>query len=112
MKGDLTMIARVFALGLAIALFGAAAMAQDRTALIARGQKLFTDQGCYGCHIAGKIGTPIASDLSRVGGKYQEAYLFQWLKNPAAQKPTAHMPKIAMTEAEAQALAAWLASLR
>lgn len=46
-----------------------------------------------------------------MGFKYQEAYLLQWLRNPATQKPTAHMPKIAMTEAEARALAAWLASL-
>lgn len=62
MKGDFSMIARVLALGLAIALAGAPAVAQDRAALIARGQKLF--------------------------------------------------PKISMTEAEARALAAWLASLR
>jgi mono/diheme cytochrome c family protein len=106
------MIARVFALGLVISLAGAPAVAQDQAALIARGQKLFTDQGCYGCHTVGKVGTSMASDLSRVGFKFQEAYLLQWLRNPATQKPTAHMPKIAMTEAEARALAAWLASLR
>jgi mono/diheme cytochrome c family protein len=112
MKGDFSMIARVLALGLAIALAGAPAVAQDRAALIARGQKLFTAQGCYGCHTVGKVGTPIASDLSRVGGKYQESYLLQWLRDPATQKPTAHMPKIAMTEMEARALAAYLASLQ
>lgn len=54
----------------------------------------------------------IASDLSRVGSKHKEAYLLQWLRDPATQKPTAHMAKIAMTEAEARALAAYLASLR
>ena len=112
MKGDYSMIARVFALGLAICLVGVPALAQNRAALIARGQKLFTDQGCYGCHTVGKTGTPMASDLSRVGFKYQEAYLLQWLRDPATQKPTAHMPKIAMTDAEARALAAYLASLR
>lgn len=55
----------------------------------------------------------IASDLSRVGSKHKEAYLLQWLRDdPATQKPTVHMAKIAMTEAEARALAAYLASLR
>ena len=47
-----------------------------------------------------------------LGLKYQEAYLLQWLRDPVTQKPTAHMPKIAMTEAEARALAAYLASLQ
>lgn len=106
------MIARILVLGMIIVFVGAPAVAQNRAALIAQGQKLFTGQGCYGCHTVGKMGTPIASDLSRVGGKYREPYLFQWLRDPTAQKPAAHMPKIAMTEAEARALAAWLASLR
>src|SRR5262249_31416303 len=50
--------------------------------------------------------------LGAQGAKYDRAYLTRWLKDPAAQKPTAHMPKIALTGTEAQALAAYLASLR
>ena len=79
---------------------------------LARGKRVFTQQGCYGCHMIEKYGTPIATDLSHVGAKYDRAYLTRWLKDPASQKPTAHMPKIALTEAEVQALAAYLASLR
>lgn len=78
----------------------------------ARGKQLFTEQGCYGCHMIEKYGTPIATDLSHVGSKYNVAELTRWLKDPAAQKPTAHMPKIAMPESDAQALAAYLGSLR
>jgi mono/diheme cytochrome c family protein len=103
--------ARAIMLGLALLLIGAPGVAQESTP-IGQGKKLFTDQGCYGCHTVGKIGTPIGPDLSRVGFKYRESYLYQWLKDPSTQKPTAHMPKIAMAEAEAQALAAFLASLR
>jgi mono/diheme cytochrome c family protein len=106
------MIARILVSGLVVLLAWGPAFSQNRDALVGRGQKLFTDQGCYGCHTVGKVGTPIASDLSRVGGKYREAYLYQWLRDPATQKPTAHMPKIALTEAEVQALAAYLASLQ
>lgn len=106
------MIARVVTTGLVALLAWAPAFAQDRNVLISQGKKLFTDQGCYGCHTVGRVGTPMASDLSRVGFKYGESYLFQWLRDPATQKPTAHMPKIAMTEQEARALAAYLASLQ
>lgn len=76
------------------------------------GKKLFVEQGCYGCHTVAGMGTPIAPDLSRIGGKYPESYLQRWLRDPSFQKPTAHMPKIALTEAEVQALAAYLASLQ
>ena len=85
-------------------------MAEENT--LAQGKQLFTQQGCYGCHMIDKYGTPIATDLSHVGAKYDRAYLARWLKDPSAQKPTAHMPKIALTDAETQALAAYLASLR
>lgn len=34
------------------------------------------------------------------------------LSDPSVQKPAAHMPKIGMSEAEARALAAYLASLQ
>ena len=96
----------------AIALAATAASGQDGTALASQGKRLFTEQGCYGCHTIGKAGTPIANDLSQVGSKYPESYLRQWLREPKQQKPRAHMPKIEMAEADARALAAYLASLR
>jgi len=88
-----------------------AASAQDAETLGKRGKQLFTDQGCYGCHMIEKYGTPIAPDLSHVGAKYDRAYLLRWLRDPSAQKPTAHMPKIALGAGDAEALAAYLASL-
>jgi mono/diheme cytochrome c family protein len=97
---------------LALLLTGLAPGAIAQEGPVARGKQLFTEQGCYGCHLIEKYGTPIATDLSHVGSKYDAAYLTRWLENPTAQKPTAHMPKIAMSESEAKALAAYLASLR
>ena len=98
--------------GAAIALAAAAAWGQDAAAATSQGKRLYTEQGCYGCHTMGKAGTMIASDLSHVGAKYTEAYLREWLRDPQQQKPRAHMPKIQMTEADARALAAYLASLK
>jgi mono/diheme cytochrome c family protein len=76
------------------------------------GRKIFFAQGCYGCHRLGNAGTPIAYDLSHVGRKYTQAQLEQWLRDPQSQKPTAHMPRLALTDDEIRALARYLASLR
>jgi mono/diheme cytochrome c family protein len=100
------------AVATAIALAATVAFGQDGTALASQGKRLFTEQGCYGCHTIGKAGTPIANDLSHVGSKYAESYLRQWLSEPKQQKPRAHMPKIEMAEADARAIAAYLASLK
>jgi len=99
-------------LALALQLSAAWAIAQDRPDLVEQGRLLFSEQGCHGCHTVGKMGTPIAPDLSRVGSKYPLIYLANWLADPAAQRPTAHMPKINLTEAEVRALSVYLASLR
>lgn len=93
-----------------IALVSTVAFGQDGSTSVSRGEHLFTEQGCYGCHTIGKAGTAIANDLSHVGSKYPESYLRHWLVEPKQQKPRAHMPKIQMTEADARALAAYLAS--
>jgi mono/diheme cytochrome c family protein len=86
--------------------------AQSREALVTEGRRLFADKGCYGCHTIGATGTPIAPDLRRAAARYPEATLARWLRDPSAQEPTRHMPNLALTEAEASALAAYLASLR
>jgi len=96
----------------AIALAATVAFGQDGSAPVSQGKRLFTEQGCYGCHTVGKTGTPIANDLSQVGSKYPESYLREWLREPKQQKPQAHMPKIGMSDAHAQAIAAYLASLK
>jgi cytochrome c oxidase subunit II len=90
----------------------ASASAQGASDTAGPGRQVFFLQGCYGCHRLGVAGTPIAHDLSHVGRKYTEADLARWLRDPASQKPTAHMPRLALTEEEIHALAAYLGSLR
>ena len=87
------------------------ALAQHTSTVVARGERVFVEQGCNGCHTVGKAGTPIGPDLSHIGSKYPEAYLQRWLSGPQQQKPTAHMPKIDLSEADLRALATYLASL-
>ena len=105
------MIVQVITL-ITVLLSAACTFAQDRDALVARGGEVFREQGCYGCHTVGKTGTPIASDLSQIGARRDETALAAWLRDPALQRPTAHMPKLALSEAEVRALAAYLAAQR
>lgn len=102
----------VLMFGLAMLLAWTPAVAEEWDALVARGKELFVEHGCYGCHTLGKMGTRIAPDLSRVGAAYEGSYRVRWLRDPESQKPTAHMPKIDLTEAETRALAAYLSTLR
>jgi len=106
------MIAYALALGLAVLLAGLSVVAQEREVLVAQGRQVFGDKGCLDCHTVGAVGTPIAPDLSRVGFRYAESTLARWLRDPSAQRPTRHMPKIELSEAEVEALAAYLASLQ
>lgn len=77
-----------------------------------QGKQYFMNNGCYGCHIVGRMGTPIGPDLSHVGAKYSVAYLQRWLRDPAEQRPSAHMPALELSDAQVTALAAYLSSLR
>ena len=86
--------------------------AQAQEARVAQGKQLFADKGCYGCHTIGAAGTPIAPDLRRTAARYPEATLARWLRDPSAQEPTRHMPNLQLSEADANALAAYLVSLR
>ena len=86
--------------------------AQGQEAHVAQGKQLFADKGCYGCHTIGAAGTPIGPDLRRTAERYREVALARWLLDPAAQEQTRHMPNLGLSEAEANALAAYIASLR
>ena len=87
-------------------------IAQEPGALADKGERVFMAQGCYGCHIVGRMGTPIGPDLTRVGAKYPRAYLAGWLRDPQAQRPNAHMPRLELSSEEIEALTAFLATRR
>jgi cytochrome c oxidase subunit 2 len=77
-----------------------------------QGKQYFMDSGCYGCHTVGRMGTPIGPDLSHVGAKYSLVYIERWLRDPASQRPSAHMPALELSDTQVTALAVYLSSLR
>ena len=102
----------VLVLAVTLGVVSTPVLAQERDVWGERGERLFFEQGCFGCHTVGKVGTPIGPDLSQVGEKHPPSYLVGWLRDPAMQKPKAHMPKIELNEDEIRALAAHLSALR
>jgi mono/diheme cytochrome c family protein len=84
----------------------------DDQGAAARGARVFRDQGCYGCHTVGATGTPVATDLTRIGARHDRTYFVRWLRNPSQEKPEQHMPKIVLSDREVQDLAVYLGSLR
>ena len=53
-----------------VVLLAAGCTPLDSGAAVARGGQVFQDQGCYGCHTVGPTGTPIATDLTRIGARH------------------------------------------
>jgi cytochrome c2 len=79
---------------------------------VERGRRLFVRHGCNGCHTIGVTGTPIGPPLDGIGRTHDRAWLEAWLHDPTNQRPLTHMPRIALPDDEAHALAAYLAALR
>jgi cytochrome c oxidase subunit 2 len=100
------------AVGALVAAAAGLALGQGSPVRVEQGGKWFMDNGCYGCHMVGKLGTPIGPDLSHVGAKHSRDYLERWLSDPQSQRPNAHMPKLELSEEQARAVAAYLSSLR
>lgn len=101
--------ALTLALIVPVTAFAVSACAQES---VEQGRKHFMNSGCYGCHLVGKTGTPIGPNLSNVGGKYSRSYLERWLRDPSAQRPNAHMPRLELSEQQVKDLAAYLSAQR
>src|SRR5205807_10408858 len=99
--------------GLSLLLAVAPASAQERELLLADGQRLFIDNGCFSCHTVGGSGNATGPDLSHVGARYDEDALAGWRRNPARHKLLGHTQKFQhLPRAQAEQLAASLSSLR
>jgi mono/diheme cytochrome c family protein len=76
----------------------------------ARGEKLFVDLGCHGCHLAEGYedlsksdGTSvIGPSLRRIGAKADHGWLVRWITNPHEFRPRTRMPNFMFGSYEAQ----------
>jgi cytochrome c1 len=93
--------------------------------LVQQGQGFVAAKGCGGCHIvpgvAGAVGT-VGPNLTGVAARQTIAGgalpnngpddLQKWILDPPALKPGTQMPKLGLTNDEAQAIVAFLETLR
>lgn len=75
-----------------------------------RGQMVFEDSGCIGCHKLHGIGGMIGPELEQVGANRSPEWLLKHFKNPAAVTPGSAMPPIKASESDLQALTTYVLS--
>lgn len=100
-----------------------AAQAAPASVTTARGQQVFTAAVCVSCHVVRGLaaGTSIGPDLTHLASRATIAGgvlpntadgLRAWISDPQRYKPGVLMPKVPLTDADLNALVAYLGSLR
>lgn len=78
--------------------------------LLARGQRLFEQIGCTGCHLVGGYENipKIGPSLRRVSTKVDPSWIVRWIQNPHKFRPRTRMPNFDFSEDQAVAIASYL----
>ncbi|NQY91188.1 MAG: c-type cytochrome [Deltaproteobacteria bacterium] len=78
----------------------------------ARGERLFQELGCHGCHLAYGFDhlAKVAPSLKRVAAKDNPEWLVDWVADPTAFRPRTRMPDFLLERDEAEAIVAYLLS--
>ncbi len=75
-----------------------------------RGQTVFEESGCIGCHKLHGRGGIIGPELDRVGANRSPQWLLKHFRNPAAVTPGSAMPPLKVAEADLEALTTYVLS--
>lgn len=87
-------------------------LAQVESALIAKGEKVYAEKQCVVCHMIRGKGGKVGSDLSQVGTKRDEQWLWTFIKDPKSVNPQSKMMALKGSEEDLEALVAYMASLK
>ncbi|HYV57690.1 MAG TPA: c-type cytochrome [Candidatus Nitrosopolaris sp.] len=90
----------------------------DGAETIARGEHLFEELGCHGCHLVEGYEdlskedgvTAVGPSLRRIGAKVDHAWMVRWITNPHEFRPRTRMPNFMFQEEQAVQIAAFLLS--
>ncbi len=77
---------------------------------LARGQQIFEDSGCRGCHKLGGTGGIIGPDLDKVGARRSPEWLKKHFLSPATVTPGSGMPPQKFSEPELEAITLFMLS--
>jgi mono/diheme cytochrome c family protein len=82
-------------------------------ATVAKGRGLYSERyGCQSCHQIGGKGGYVGPPLDKVGSRLKAGWIFHWLKDPQAYKAASIEPNNKLKDDEAEALTAYLLTLR
>jgi mono/diheme cytochrome c family protein len=77
------------------------------------GKRLFSNKyGCNACHKVGEEGGVVGPALDRAGVRFNNTWVFRWVKSPQAMKPETRMPNLGLSDPDAKAIALYLTTLR
>jgi mono/diheme cytochrome c family protein len=85
--------------------------ARFTSAEVRRGEQLYRQLGCVGCHQLDMQGGYVGPDLSNAGKRLRPGWTAAWLTAPERYKPGTLQPDYGLTAPDARALTAYLASL-
>ncbi len=77
---------------------------------LARGEALFEEIGCIGCHKLHGRGGVIGPELDKVGAQRGPDWLIKHFKNPSAVSPGSAMPAIQASDSDLEALTLYVLS--
>ncbi|HZR46923.1 MAG TPA: c-type cytochrome [Candidatus Manganitrophaceae bacterium] len=81
---------------------------------VEKGKRLFNDKfACDGCHKVAPEGSggAVGPNLSSAAERLKPEWIFYWIKNPQAIRPTTPMPNFGAADDEIRSLIAYLSSL-
>jgi cytochrome c2 len=78
---------------------------------VGRGEQLYRQLGCVGCHQLDLKGGYVGPDLSDTGKRLRPGWTAAWLRAPAREKPGTLQPDYGLSPADLRALVAYLSSL-
>ena len=86
--------------------------AEADSEMVESGQELFFEYGCFGCHKIAEEGQNLAPELSGVGSKLLESYMFHLIKAPNRIIPGTSMKDFQLEDEEVEDIVAYLRRLR
>lgn len=84
---------------------------QDSLSPEERGKALVEGRGCVGCHVVGKTGGDLGPSLNGVIKRRGEDFVKKKLQNPTFDNPNSQMVNLGLSDAEIDAIVAYLKTL-
>ncbi|MFQ5449619.1 MAG: c-type cytochrome [Nitrospinaceae bacterium] len=81
----------------------------QKQSIFKEGKRLFKKKkSCFACHQVDGEGGSVGPELSRAGYWYRPEWIYAWIRNPQAYKPTTVMPNMGLQPETAKVIAAYL----